>query len=145
MAGASQVISIVTPRAGNPTTHRRSASDATHDITVRRAALHASPHQLHQQQPPLRSPSDNLSISDDEEGDIYDERVPAMHGTLSKWTNYIHGWQSRYFVLKNGILSYFKSEGETSIGCRGAISMDKAIVQVRRQTEAAFFFSLNKK
>jgi hypothetical protein len=46
-------------------------------------------------------------------------------GTLSKWTNYIHGWQDRYIVLKEGSLVYYKSEFETDFGCRGAISVDK--------------------
>lgn len=44
-------------------------------------------------------------------------------GTLCKWTNYVHGWQQRYFILKNGILMYHKSEQETSFGCRGAIAV----------------------
>ena len=46
-------------------------------------------------------------------------------GTLSKWTNYIHGWQDRYIALKEGSLVYYKSEVETDFGCRGAISIDK--------------------
>lgn len=49
----------------------------------------------------------------------------GFEGTLSKWTNYIHGWQDRYIVLKEGSLVYYKSEFETDFGCRGAISVDK--------------------
>uniref|UniRef100_A0A452QWV3 PH domain-containing protein n=1 Tax=Ursus americanus TaxID=9643 RepID=A0A452QWV3_URSAM len=37
------------------------------------------------------------------------------------WTNYIHGWQDRWVVLKNNTLSYYKSEDETEYGCRGSI------------------------
>ena len=48
-------------------------------------------------------------------------------GTLSKWTNYIHGWQDRYIALKEGSLAYYKSEVETDFGCRGAISIDKVM------------------
>ena len=48
-------------------------------------------------------------------------------GTLSKWTNYIHGWQDRYIALKEGNLVYYKSEVETDFGCRGAISIDKVM------------------
>lgn len=55
---------------------------------------------------------------------------PTFHGTLSKWTNYIHGWQERYISLKDGTLSYYKSENETAYGCRGAISIRKANVKV---------------
>ena len=46
-------------------------------------------------------------------------------GTLSKWTNYIHGWQDRFFALKEGTLVYYKSQLETDFGCRGAITVDK--------------------
>lgn len=29
-------------------------------------------------------------------------------GYLMKWTNYIKGYQKRWFVLNNGLLSYFR-------------------------------------
>ena len=29
-----------------------------------------------------------------------------MEGYLKKWTNFVSGWQSRYFMLKDGILYY---------------------------------------
>lgn len=53
-----------------------------------------------------------------------------IQGVLSKWTNYIHGWQLRYIVLKNGTLSYYKSEHDKGFGCRGAISIFKASIKV---------------
>lgn len=31
-----------------------------------------------------------------------------MKGWLSKWTNYIKGYQRRWFVLSNGMLSYYR-------------------------------------
>lgn len=34
---------------------------------------------------------------------------PEMKGWLSKWTNYIKGYQRRWFVLSNGLLSYYRS------------------------------------
>lgn len=52
-----------------------------------------------------------------------DNPIMTTKGTLFKWTNYVHGWQPRYFILKNGILMYHKSEQETSFGCRGAIAV----------------------
>lgn len=58
-----------------------------------------------------------------EEG--YISESPSMKGTLSKWTNYLHGWQERYFVLEEGLLSYFKSELDTQYGCRGSLSLYK--------------------
>lgn len=31
-----------------------------------------------------------------------------MEGWLFKWTNYIKGYQRRWFVLKDGLLSYYR-------------------------------------
>lgn len=56
--------------------------------------------------------------------------VPELQGTLSKWTNYIHGWQTRFIVLKDGTLSYYKSEQDSGFGCRGSISLYKATIKV---------------
>lgn len=67
---------------------------------------------------------------DDSDGVI----VPELQGTLSKWTNYIHGWQTRFIVLKDGTLSYYKSEQDSGYGCRGSISLYKANIKVRGQT-----------
>lgn len=83
---------------------------------------------------------DALSLTDDEENEEEEEEedaLPELAGTLSKWTNYIHGWQDRYIVLvKTGTLSYYKSETETAFGCRGAISLTKAALTVRLSVKA---------
>jgi len=73
---------------------------------------------------------DALSITDDEDESEEDVGVYEKKGVLSKWTNYLHGWQDRYIVLKDGTLSYFKSENDLSFGCRGAVSLAKASVTV---------------
>lgn len=70
-----------------------------------------------------------LSLTDDED-DFEDEPLPEIKGTLCKWTNYLHGWQDRYIVLKDSTISYFKSEDETAFGCRGAVSVLKATITV---------------
>ena len=49
---------------------------------------------------------------------------------LFKWTYYIHGWQERYVVLKDGVLSYYKSQNETQYGCRGAIALKQSTIIV---------------
>ncbi|XP_003739870.1 collagen type IV alpha-3-binding protein [Galendromus occidentalis] len=70
-----------------------------------------------------------------------DEEVCApisLHGTLCKWTNYIHGWQQRYFVLANKTLSYYKSENDSSYGCRGAVSIQKAVYKPHEFDECRF-------
>lgn len=50
----------------------------------------------------------NNSNSDDSENELNFNSVPELKGYLSKWTNYIHGWQPRFIVLKDGTLSYYK-------------------------------------
>ncbi|XP_064607533.1 ceramide transfer protein-like [Liolophura sinensis] len=87
---------------------------------------------------------DGLSLSDDED-DEFDEdgHLPEIQGTLMKWTNYIHGWQDRFIVLKDGTLSYYKSENDTSFGCRGAISLSKASIVPHQFDECRFDVSVN--
>jgi len=68
--------------------------------------------------------------------------VPELQGTLSKWTNYIHGWQTRFIVLKDGTLSYYKSEQDSGFGCRGSISLYKANIKVRVNINTIILFSI---
>lgn len=35
-------------------------------------------------------------------------KEPEMKGWLQKWTNYLKGYQKRWFVLSNGTLSYYR-------------------------------------
>ncbi|KAK2587461.1 hypothetical protein KPH14_003169 [Odynerus spinipes] len=73
-----------------------------------------------------------------------------MKGWLFKWTNYLKGYQRRWFVLSNGLLSYYRAEptggpkistrrkrragrasenpAEMSHTCRGTISMHGALI-----------------
>jgi hypothetical protein len=37
-----------------------------------------------------------------------------MKGYLKKWTNYTGGWKLRWFVLEDGVLSYYKNQGKYS-------------------------------
>ncbi|XP_055730048.1 ceramide transfer protein-like isoform X7 [Salvelinus fontinalis] len=54
--------------------------------------------------------------------------IAEYSGILSKWTNYIHGWQDRWVVLKNNTLSYYKSQDEREFGCRGSLCLSKAVI-----------------
>lgn len=70
-----------------------------------------------------------------EQDDFWNEQAmpgkpPSKHGQLSKWTNYLLGWQERYVVVRDGVLSYYKSEFDVQIGCRGSISLHKVRVLV---------------
>lgn len=72
-----------------------------------------------------------IGSSDDSESESHPTIVLELKGYLNKWTNYIHGWQPRFIVFKDGTLSYYKSEEDSDFGCRGAISVFKATVKVR--------------
>nr|XP_045249811.1 ceramide transfer protein isoform X6 [Macaca fascicularis] len=90
--------------------------------------------------------SDNQSWnSSGSEEDPETESGPPVErcGVLSKWTNYIHGWQDRWVVLKNNALSYYKSEDETEYGCRGSICLSKAVITPHDFDECRFDISVN--
>ncbi|XP_043239908.1 oxysterol-binding protein 1-like isoform X2 [Amphibalanus amphitrite] len=53
---------------------------------------------------------------------------PEMKGWLYKWTNYIKGYQKRWFVLSNGLLSYYRTQAEMAHTCRGTISLHGAAI-----------------
>lgn len=46
-----------------------------------------------------------------------------MKGYLKKWTNYRTGFKLRWFVLEDGVLSYYKHQDDSGSACRGAINM----------------------
>ncbi|KAH1001289.1 ceramide transfer protein isoform X2 [Dendroctonus ponderosae] len=71
------------------------------------------------------------------------ENQTEFAGILSKWTNYIHGWQDRYIVLKSGTLSYYRSEHERGYGCRGALSLTKAVIKPHEFDECRFDVAVN--
>ncbi|KAJ6665179.1 hypothetical protein lerEdw1_004227 [Lerista edwardsae] len=56
-----------------------------------------------------------------------------MEGVLYKWTNYITGWQPRWFVLDNGILSYYDSQDDVCKGSKGSIKM--AVCEIKEISE----------
>lgn len=51
-----------------------------------------------------------------------------MSGYLQKWTNYLKGYQKRWFVLNDGLLSYYRSQAEMAHTCRGTIKIANAII-----------------
>ena len=52
----------------------------------------------------------------------------VLQGPLYKWTNYLSGWQARWFILSDGILSYYSSKDAVSGGCRGSYTMSSSEV-----------------
>ncbi|XP_073840208.1 ceramide transfer protein isoform X1 [Musca autumnalis] len=81
--------------------------------------------------------------SSDSEPEFIDNSSVELRGYLSKWTNYIYGWQPRYIVLKDGTLSYYKSESESDFGCRGAISLSRATIKPHESDELRFDVVVN--
>ncbi|CAG8537472.1 33448_t:CDS:2 [Racocetra persica] len=55
---------------------------------------------------------------------------PMLKGYLHKWTNYASGYKSRWFVLENGMLSYFKNQDDAGNSCRGSINMKIAKISI---------------
>ncbi|XP_045452383.1 ceramide transfer protein [Melitaea cinxia] len=84
---------------------------------------------------------ENINLSDN--SDLEDVGTQELRGYLSKWTNYIHGWQDRFIVLKDSTLSYYKSELESNLGCRGALCLKKAKVKPHEFDDCRFDVSVN--
>ncbi|XP_011477548.1 collagen type IV alpha-3-binding protein isoform X3 [Oryzias latipes] len=83
------------------------------------------------------------SSGSDEDIDPESAQPVEFGGVLSKWTNYIHGWQDRWVVLKNNTLSYYKSEDEREYGCRGSLCLSKAVITPHEFDECRFDISVN--
>ncbi|KAM8710686.1 hypothetical protein ACLKA7_017327 [Drosophila subpalustris] len=92
---------------------------------------------------PSTPTADPTASSDTSEEEDYLDNSIELRGYLSKWTNYIYGWQPRYIVLKDGTLSYYKSESESDLGCRGAISLFKATIKPHESDELRFDVVVN--
>ncbi|CAG8553161.1 1408_t:CDS:2, partial [Dentiscutata erythropus] len=63
---------------------------------------------------------------------------PTLKGYLHKWTNYAGGYKSRWFVLENGMLSYFKNQDDAGNSCRGSINMKIAKISVDSTDRSRF-------
>ncbi|KAL4814542.1 Oxysterol-binding protein-domain-containing protein [Aspergillus spinulosporus] len=61
-----------------------------------------------------------------------------MKGYLKKWTNYTSGYKLRWFVLEDGVLSYYKHQDDTGSACRGAINMKIARLNMDSQDKTRF-------
>lgn len=61
-----------------------------------------------------------------------------MEGYFNKWTNYAEGYKKRWFVLEEGILSYYKSQAEYPVNCRGSVNMQYARVHRHEHDKLRF-------
>lgn len=90
------------------------------------------------------SEEEDLSHDGDTDSSTAGEsQVSEQRGTLSKWTNYIHGWQDRYVCCSNGTLCYYRNESESEYGCRGTISLAKALVHRHEFDPCRFDVAIN--
>ncbi|CAF3273049.1 unnamed protein product [Rotaria socialis] len=92
----------------------------------------------------MASITEYATTSDDEES-LEDEKTIGgsfrngeFQGRLFKWTNYLHGWQERYLVLRHGFLNYYKNEFDITLGCRGALSVKQATIQPHEFDDCRF-------
>ncbi|CAF0861154.1 unnamed protein product [Didymodactylos carnosus] len=91
--------------------------------------------------------TEDVTTSDEDES-LEDESTINRNndyckGRLFKWTNYLHGWQERFLVLKLGFLNYYKNEYEISLGCRGALSVKQALIQPHEFDDCRFDIRVN--
>ncbi|KAL9028916.1 MAG: hypothetical protein Q9196_002778 [Gyalolechia fulgens] len=61
-----------------------------------------------------------------------------IKGYLKKWTNYTSGFKLRWFVLEDGVLSYYKHQDDAGSACRGAINMRIAKLYMDAQDKTKF-------
>ncbi|KAL8949425.1 MAG: hypothetical protein Q9222_004462 [Ikaeria aurantiellina] len=61
-----------------------------------------------------------------------------IKGYLKKWTNYTTGYKLRWFVLEDGVLSYYKHQDDAGSACRGAINMRIAKLYMDAQDKTRF-------
>ncbi|GAA5910494.1 OSBP family protein [Sporobolomyces salmoneus] len=69
-------------------------------------------------------------------------KQPVMRGYLSKWTNMARGWRSRWFVLDNGMLSYYRTQEDEGKASRGSISM--SVARISAESDKLKFTVSNK-
>ncbi|KAH9045286.1 Oxysterol-binding protein-domain-containing protein [Lactarius pseudohatsudake] len=54
---------------------------------------------------------------------------PTLKGYLNKYTNVARGYSTRWFVLKDGVLSYYRHQEDEQVASRGSISMKTAVLR----------------
>ncbi|KAF9653614.1 hypothetical protein BDM02DRAFT_3153048 [Thelephora ganbajun] len=64
---------------------------------------------------------------------------PTLKGYLHKYTNVARGYNTRWFVLKDGVLSYYRHQEDENIASRGSITMKSAILKVTSGTNEQRF------
>ncbi|XP_047332313.1 oxysterol-binding protein-related protein 1C-like [Impatiens glandulifera] len=128
----------------NSVTHRRSSS-SFHSVNDNDGCSNNNGNNDHHRPLINRSLTSSLeslsrfpSVRDHCEVKINDIVGNGISGILYKWVNYGRGWRPRWFVLQDGVLSYYKIHGpnkivinrDTEKGCK--IIGEESIRRVRR-------------
>jgi len=87
------------------------------------------------------------------ETSINSKESRELKGYLKKWTNYTSGYKLRWFVLEDGVLSYYKHQDDTGSACRGAMNMriakltmdaeDKSKIVIEGKSSVKFHLKAN--
>ena len=72
------------------------------------------------------------------ESNVGGKEAREMKGYLKKWTNYTSGYKLRWFVLEDGVMSYYKHQDDAGSACRGAINMKIAKLHMDAQDKLRF-------
>ncbi|KAK6938456.1 hypothetical protein RJ641_031964 [Dillenia turbinata] len=100
------------PPPPSSTTNTTVRSNHNHTISSSTAVAPAANHGGHS--PPSMREAHLLS-GDQREVKINDAVGNRISGILYKWVNYGRGWRLRWFVLQDGVLSYYKIHGPDKI------------------------------
>lgn len=57
------------------------------------------------------------------ENSLAREQAPVYRGFMAKWTNYVHGFKMRWFVLEHGVLSYYRAPDDEGRQARGVMHL----------------------
>ncbi|KAJ3804726.1 Oxysterol-binding protein-domain-containing protein [Lentinula aff. lateritia] len=63
---------------------------------------------------------------------------PPLKGYLLKYTNLAKGYNPRWFVLKGGVLSYYRRQEDETVASRGSISIKSVVVKVSPSDKLRF-------
>ncbi|KAJ7929621.1 Oxysterol-binding protein-domain-containing protein [Mycena leptocephala] len=55
--------------------------------------------------------------------------APVLRGYLNKYTNVAKGWNTRWFVLKEGVLSYYRHQDDEAFASRGSMAVKNCVLK----------------
>ncbi|KAF7303589.1 Oxysterol-binding protein [Mycena indigotica] len=65
--------------------------------------------------------------------------APSMRGFLNKYTNVAKGYNTRWFVLENGVLSYYRHQEDEVFASRGSIAVVNCVLKPPSGTDRLRF------